>query len=48
VCNFKTAQHIDKQKSDVSSTINALKTVLNMGHHDPWGFDATREKIDKL
>jgi len=35
--NFETAPHIDKQNPDVSSTINALKTVPNMGHH-PTGF----------
>jgi len=30
--NFKTAQHIEKQKIYLSSTTNALKTVSNLGH----------------
>jgi len=36
-CNFKTAQHIDKQKPDASSTINALKQYQTWEHH-PMGF----------
>jgi len=28
--NFETVQHIDKQKPDVSSTINALKMLPNL------------------
>jgi len=39
-CNFKTAQHIDKQKPDASSTINALKQYQTWGI-TPRGFDAT-------
>jgi len=38
--NFKAAQHIDKQKLDVSSTINALKWYQTWGV-TPWGCDAT-------
>ena len=37
--NFKTAQHIDKRLSELSSTINALQNGINQtwGHH-PKGF----------
>jgi len=31
-CNFSMAQHINKQKTDVSSTINVLKTM-----YQTWG-----------
>jgi len=31
--NLEMAQHVDKQKPGISSTINALKTVPNLGHH---------------
>ena len=31
VRNFKTAQHIDKQITDVSSMINALKDITKLG-----------------
>jgi len=34
--NLETAQHIDKQKPDVTPTINALKGT-KLGHH-PTGF----------
>jgi len=40
-CNFEAAQHIDKQKPDVSSTINALKSYQTWGHITSQGFDAT-------
>jgi len=43
--NFETAQYIDKQKPDVSSTINALKTVPNLGHHPHWVLMQPWEKI---
>jgi len=46
--NFETAQHIDKQKLDVSSTINALKTMTNLGHHPHGILMQPRKKIDKL
>jgi len=36
-CNFEMAKHLDKQKPGVSSMMNALKTVPNLGHH-PMGF----------
>jgi len=36
-CNFEMAQYIDKQKLNLSSTINALKTVPNIA---PRVFDA--------
>jgi len=39
--NFKTAQHINKQMTDVSSMINALKYDGKLGGITPWGFDAT-------
>jgi len=38
--NFETAQHIDKQKLNFSSTINALKGYHTWGV-TPRGFDAT-------
>jgi len=31
--NFETAQRIDKQKLYLSSAINALKMVPNLGHY---------------
>jgi len=31
--NFEKAQHIDEQKPDISSTINALKRYLTWSHH---------------
>jgi len=47
--NFEMAQHIDKQKIYISSTINILKMVPNLEHH-PTGLVLmlSREKIDKL
>jgi len=45
------AQHINKQNTDVSSTINALKTIYQTWGVTPRDFDATaqpREKIDEL
>jgi len=48
VHNFETAQHIDKQKIYLVSTINALKIGTKLGI-TPRGFDATyREKVDEL
>jgi len=48
--NFETAQHIDKQKPDVSSTTNALKMVPvpNLGASPHGVLMQPREKIDKL
>jgi len=39
--NFETAQHIDKQITDVASMINALKHDNKLGGNHPTGFDAT-------
>jgi len=39
--NFKTAQRIDKQIADFSSTINALKDGNRLAGITPWSFDAT-------
>jgi len=45
--NFETSQNIDKQKQDISSTINALKgTRLGVSPHGI--LMQPREKIDKL
>jgi len=40
VCNFETAQHIDKQITDVSSMINVLKNGTKLGVITPRGFNA--------
>jgi len=46
--NFETAEHIDKQKPVISSTINAPKTIPNLGA-SPYGvLMQPMEKIDKL
>jgi len=37
-CNFETAQHINKQITDVSSTTNALKHDTKLGSITPTGF----------
>jgi len=34
--NFEMARHIDKQLTDVSSLINVLETVPNLGQHPTW------------
>jgi len=34
-------QHIDKQLTDISSTVNALKDGTKLGDITPQGFDAT-------
>jgi len=39
--NFETAQHINKQITDVSSTINALRRDTKLGGITPRGFSAT-------
>jgi len=39
--NFETAQHIDKQISDLSSSINALQNGNKLGATTPRGFSAT-------
>jgi len=39
--DFETAQHIDKQITDVSSTINALQNVTKLEATTPRSFDAT-------
>jgi len=39
--NFEMAQHIDKQITYVSSTINVLKHDTKLGGITTWGFDAT-------
>jgi len=44
--NFETAQHVDKQKTDFSPTINALKTVPNLGASSHGVLMQPREKID--
>ena len=47
VRNFETAQHIDKQKPDVSSTTKCAKNGTKLGASSH-GFLQPREKIDKL
>jgi len=42
-CNFKTAEHIDKQKQNVLSAINMLKRYQTWGI-TPRGFDASYGK----
>ena len=39
--NFETAQYIDKQITDISSTINAPQNGTKLGAVAPLGFDAT-------
>jgi len=46
--NFKTAQRIDKQITDVSSTINVLQKILNLGPSAHRVLMQPREKIGKL
>jgi len=45
-CNFEAAQHIDKQITDVSSTISAIQNGTKFEGITPGGFDATREKME--
>jgi len=38
--NFEMAQHIDKQITEVSSAINAIRTISNLRGITLLGFDA--------
>jgi len=48
VRDFETAQHSNKQMTDGSSTINALKHDTKLGASPHGVFLQPREKIDKL
>ena len=39
--NFETLEHIDKRISDVSSRINVLQNIVNLGAITPRDFSAT-------
>jgi len=41
VHNFEIVKHIDKQITDLSSTINALKDSTKLWGITPWSFDTT-------